>query len=106
MGQRAHAIRGFRVPLPNSFHDASSLICDIANPIVLARRDDQMRVPSVHLAEQLVRFVDGELGRVFPGAGVAVSETFLAVDQGIGFGEQFVHLGFLDVVLWAGRGWT
>ena len=98
----AYAICRFRVPLSNSFHDTTLLICDISNPIILARRDNQMRIPLVYFAKQLVLFIDGEFGGVFPGARFALSDAFLAVDCGIGFGEQLVHLRFLDI-FWAGR---
>ena len=69
---KAYAVCRFCVPLSDGFHNAPLLICDISNPIVLARRDNQMGVPLVYFAEKLILFIDGEFGGVFQGAGFAV----------------------------------
>ena len=95
--KQTHPICRHGLALSNGFHNATLLICDISDPIALSRRDNQMRIPPIHFAEQLVFLVDGRSGHVSQGARLAISCALLTVGCEIGFGKQSVHLSLFHV---------
>lgn len=73
---------------PNSLHDRTFFLLHIPHPIRLPRRDEQVAIPALDLAVELVVLVDGEFAGIVDGAARAVVEAFVAVYGGIGGGEE------------------
>lgn len=76
----------------HGLHDAALLVGDIAHPVRLARRNQQVGAPSLDVAIQLFRLVDVELARVLDGARCAVVEAVVAVYRGVCAREQLIRL--------------
>jgi hypothetical protein len=82
-----HSIAGLRASLVYRLHDAALLVGDIAYPVRLARRDNQMRVETLHMAKELFRLVNLKLAWVLDGAAGAVVQAFVPIYGGVGGGE-------------------
>lgn len=75
---------------PDRLHDAALLVLDVAHPVGLARRDEDVGAPALDVPVQDVALLDLEVTRVLDGAARAVVGAVVAVDVGRGAREQII----------------
>lgn len=69
-------------------HQTAPLVGDVPDPVGLARRNQQVRAPTLDVPVQVVFFVNGPLGWILHLACVAVVVAILAVGGRVDFGED------------------
>jgi hypothetical protein len=86
----SYAIARLHRSLVHRLHNAAFLVCNIADPICLSCRNDQMRAPALNVAVQFLSFIYLKLSRVLNCAGAAVVQAVVTICGGVGGGKERV----------------
>jgi hypothetical protein len=87
-----HPITRLCIAFANRLHNAALLVCNIAHPVCLASRNNQMRTPSLHVSIQLFRLVNLKFAWVLDAATGAVVQAVVAIYRGVGGREEVLRL--------------
>ena len=92
MEWQTYSVARFRLPFANCLHYAPFLIGNIAHPIRLPSRDNQVCTPSFDMPVQLFSLVNLKLARVLDAATRAVVQAFVAIYRRVGSRKQLLRL--------------
>lgn len=79
----------------DSFHNTALLVRNIAHPVCLPRRNNQMCTPPLYMSVELFRLIDGEVPRIFHRTARAVMEALVAIDGRVGRRKESIGRGSL-----------